>query len=126
MRPIQLTSLYFALVFAAGGVVGGVAYRVYSHSTVNAESGPREYRRKYMAELKARLSLGDAQATRIESILDETRAEYRAFYARHKEEMDAIQAEQTRRINELLTPEQQEEYTAFREERERRRKMADR
>jgi len=122
MRPLQWTTLYFALVFAAGVVVGGVSYRVYSSSTVNAESGPREYRKKYMAEMTSRLSLAPDQASRIEAILDETRAEYRAFHERHKDELDAIQAEQNRRINELLTPEQQREYAQFRAERERRRK----
>ncbi len=122
MRPVQWTALYFALVFAAGVVVGGVSYRVYSSSTVNAESGPREYRKKYMAELTSRLSLAPDQASRIEAILDETRAEYRAFHERHKDELDAIQAGQNRRINELLTPDQQREYALFREERDRRRK----
>jgi Spy/CpxP family protein refolding chaperone len=75
-----------------------------------------------MAEMTSRLSLAPDQASRIEAILDETRAEYRAFHERHKDELDAIQAEQNRRINELLTPEQQREYTQFRAERERRRK----
>lgn len=119
---MQWTALYFALVFAAGAVVGGVSYRVYSSSTVNAESGPGEYRKKYMSELTSRLALEPEQASRIETILDETRAQYRAFHRRHKDELDAIQAEQSRQINELLTPGQQREYTLFREERDRRRK----
>ena len=91
-------------------------------SSVNAESGPQAYRRKYMQEMKTRLSLDGDQASRIEAILDDTRNEYRGFYSRHKEEMDAIQKDQTRRINEVLSPEQQTEYARLRKEREERRK----
>lgn len=116
-------ALYFSLVFVGGAVVGGVGYRLYSASA-KADSGPSQYRQKYMDEMKGRLSLTPEQTTRIEAILDETRAKYREIYQRNKPEMDAIQADQTRRIHETLSPPQQAEFARLREERDRRRKAA--
>lgn len=116
-------AIYFSLVFLGGAVVGGFGYRLYS-SSVKAESGPKEFRQKYMDEMKGRLSLKPEQASKIEVILDETRAKYREIYQRNKPEMDAIQADQTRRIHEVLSPGQQTEFVKLREEREQRRKAA--
>ena len=42
MRLFQATAVYFALVFAGGAVVGGFAHRLYTMSSVNAESGPQD------------------------------------------------------------------------------------
>lgn len=114
-------ALYFSLVFLGGAVVGGVGYKLYSASA-KAASGPTQFRQKYMDEMKSRLALSPEQATKIEAILDETRAKYREIYQRNKPEMDAIQADQTLRIESLLTPAQKTDFSKLREERDQRRK----
>ena len=76
-------ALYFSLVFAGGAVVGGVGYRLYSASA-KADSGPSQYRQKYMDEMKGRLSLTADQTTRIEAILDEVLAGNAAMVAEYK------------------------------------------
>ena len=110
------------LVFMSGSVAGGFAYRYYTTSTVQAESAPKEFRRKYIEQMTSRLHLSPEQVHKVDAVLDATRARYRVVWERSKPEMDAIQADQVRQINALLDGKQQAEYTAFREEREKRRR----
>ena len=73
-------ALYMALVFACGGVVGAFAHRLYTVSGVSANVGqrnPEEFRKRFMADMKARLQLNDDQAAKLGTIMDETRARFR-------------------------------------------------
>jgi hypothetical protein len=110
------------LVFLSGTVAGGFVHRFYTLSTVKAESAPKEYRRKYIEEMTARLHLTHDQVGKVDTVLDATRARFRQVWERSKPELDAIQADQVRQINELLDEKQQAEYGKLRAEREKRRK----
>jgi hypothetical protein len=110
------------LVFLSGSVAGGFAHRFYTLSSVKAESAPKEYRRKYIEEMTARLKLSSDQVYKVNAVLDATRARYRQVWERSKPEMDTIQADQVRQINALLDESQQGEYTKLRAEREKRRR----
>jgi len=117
-------ALYMALVFACGGVVGAFAYRLYTVSGVSANVGqrnPEEFRKRYMADMKARLQLNDDQAAKLSVIMDETRARFRDVREKFEPEMQKIREDQRQRISELLSPSQQAEWQKIMEERQRRR-----
>lgn len=117
-------ALYMALVFACGGVVGAFAYRLYTVSGVSAnvaQRNPEEFRKKFMADMKARLQLSDDQAARLGSIMDETRARFREVRGKIEPEMQKIREDQRQRISELLSPSQNAEWQKIMEERQRRR-----
>jgi len=117
-------ALYMALVFACGGVVGAFAYRLYTVSGVSANVGqrnPEEFRKRFMADMKARLQLTDEQAAKLGAIMDETRARFRDVREKFEPEMQKIREDQRQRISELLSPSQQAEWQKIMEERQRRR-----
>ena len=117
-------ALYMALVFACGGVVGAFAYRLYTVSGVSANVGqrnPEEFRKRFMADMRARLQLTDEQAAKLGAIMDETRARFRDVREKFEPEMQKIREDQRQRISELLSPSQQAEWQKIMEERQRRR-----
>ena len=110
-------TLYLLLVFLSGVVVGvlGHSYFAKGSAAPPPRPNPEEFRRRYMEEMRQRLKLSEEQARQIEAILDETRERWRT-------QMQAIQQEQTSRINALLNEQQRAEYEKMRREREERRK----
>ena len=117
-------ALYMALVFACGGVVGAFAYRLYTVSGVSANAAqrnPEEFRKRFMADMKARLQLNDDQAVKLSAIMDETRARFRDVREKFEPEMQKIREDQRQRIGELLSPSQQAEWQRIMEQRQRRR-----
>jgi hypothetical protein len=117
-------ALYMALVFACGGVVGAFAHRLYTVSGVSANVGqrnPEEFRRRYMADMKARLQLTDDQAAKLSVVMDDTRARFRDVREKFEPEMQKIREDQRQRISELLSPTQQAEWQKMIDERQRRR-----
>ena len=117
-------ALYMALVFACGGVVGAFAHRLYTVSGVSANAAqrnPEEFRKRYMAEMKARLQLSDDQASKLGTIMDDTRAEFRDVRGKIEPDMQKIRDDQRQKISELLSPSQQAEWQKIVEERQRRR-----
>ena len=127
MKRSNLTiAMYVLLVFSGGVAVGGFGHRLYTVKTVSATSKrktPEDYRRAYMAEMKQRLNLTDAQAVNVEKTLDATRDRYREFRERTRPEMDKIQSDQTSTIRSILSEEQMREYDKMRAEREAKRKQ---
>jgi hypothetical protein len=120
------TIFYLLLVFASGIVVGGFAHRLYMIKSVSAVVSPRtakEYREKYLGEMRVRLKLNDEQVQQLGAVLDETRQRYRELHDRlMRPDAKLLQQEQTEKIRALLTPEQQAEYEKYREERDSRRR----
>jgi Spy/CpxP family protein refolding chaperone len=117
-------ALYMALVFACGGVVGAFAHRLYTVSGVSANAAqrnPEEFRKRFMADLKARLQLTDDQAAKLGAVMDDTRARFRDVREKFEPEMQKIREDQRQRISELLSPSQQAEFQKIVEERQRRR-----
>ena len=117
-------AFYMALVFACGGVVGAFAHRLYTVSGVSANAAqrnPEEFRKRYMADMKARLQLTDDQAAKLGAIMDDARAQFRDVRKKFEPEMQKIREDQRQRISELLSPSQQAEWQRIVEERQRRR-----
>ena len=109
---------YLLLVFLSGVVVGAVGHRLYTAREVRAvrrPASPDEYRRRYMEDMRTRLTLTEEQVRKVDAILDETRDRFRA-------EFKTIQDDQRQKIDAVLTPEQSAEYDKMQKEREERRK----
>lgn len=122
-------AFYCTVLFVSGMAVGALSHRYYVQDVVAAKAPtrrtPEQYRRAYLAEMKTRLNLSEEQAAQLEVVLDDTGAKFRALREQQRPMMDAIQAEQTARVNSLLTAEQQVEFEKMRLEREQRRKAED-
>ncbi|MEO8052523.1 MAG: hypothetical protein ABI833_19105 [Acidobacteriota bacterium] len=125
MRLTRWTvAFYMALVFACGGVVGALGYRLYTVSGVSANVGqrnPEEFRKRFTADMKARLQLSEDQATKLGAVMDETRMRFRDVRNKIEPEMQKIREDQRQRISELLSAGQEAEWQKIMEERQRRR-----
>ena len=117
--------LYVGLVFASGVVLGAFGHNLYTVSTVRA-ARPEDYRKKTMEEMRRRLELSEEQATKLNGIMDETRARFHEAREKMKPEMDSIGHAQTEKIRAMLNPKQQAEYDKMRKEREERQRATGR
>lgn len=115
--------LYVGLIFASGVLVGVFGQRLYTVNTTVKAKGqqpkPDEWRKRYMGEMQSRLKLRSEQMSKLNSILDETRARFHEVRERSKPELDAIRAQQIEKIRAMLDDSQKPEYDKMREERER-------
>jgi len=110
------------LVFASGAALGGFAVNLYKAKTVTASAvprNPREWRERYVSDMKTRLQLNDTQVGKLNGVLDSTKSQYDAVKARYKPEMDEIHNLQVSNIRGMLAPTQATEYDKFRIERDR-------
>src|ERR1051325_1652890 len=115
----RTVALYMALVFTCGGVVGAVAYRLYTVSGVSANvrhRNPEEFRKRFMAEMKQRLTLSDDEAAKLGVVMDQTRQRFRAARDTIEPEMQKIREEQRQRISEILSPVQLAEWQKMMEQ----------
>lgn len=113
------------LVFASGAALGGLGVSLYTTKTVkavNAPRSPKEWRDKYVNDLKARLQLTDTQVGQLNGILDSTKSKYDEVKTRYKPEMDKIHQQQVANIRGMLEPAQAAEYDKFRAERDQKKK----
>ena len=119
-------ALYVGLVFVSGAVLGVFGDRLYTVSTVtkakNAKPSPEEFRRGYLGFMQKRLTLTEAQVTKLGLILDETRARMNEVHERTIPEQQEIQKAQSDKIRTLLSPAQQAEYDVVVKERRERMK----
>jgi hypothetical protein len=123
MRRSSLTTgLYLVLLFLSGVAVGAFGLRLYTVNSVSARN-PEEFRRRYVAELRDKLTLTDDQVKLLGPILDETRQRHRELMEKHRPEFKTIQDEQEHKIRAILSDAQQPEYTKFLELREKRRQQ---
>jgi hypothetical protein len=131
-RSTLSTALYVSLVFLSGGVVGGFAHRLYMVNITSASvPKPDEWRRKNVDEMRTRLTLSDQQITQLTTILDTTKARFHEVKVKwdkeakrlRQPEMKAIQEDQIRQINEILSEQQRSEYEKLRAERDKRRQQ---
>lgn len=124
-RSSLLIAFYLFLIFAAGIVVGGFSFRLYSGSPVAAKSGtprrltPDEWRRQYLSEMQTRLKLSPDQLQQLNSIMDETRTRVHDAHQRADHEMKTIRQQQTDKVRTMLTDAQRAEYEKIRQEHER-------
>jgi periplasmic protein CpxP/Spy len=122
--------LYVALVFVCGGVLGALGHKVYT-SSVSANfaapvkenrPNPEEYRKKALAEYKTRLKLTDEQVSKMNGLMDETRARVGEIRKQMHPAYEKVHQEQTEKVRAMLSPEQRTEYDRMLKEREERQK----
>src|SRR5690349_24915950 len=142
MNRSKLSALLsLVLVFLSGGVLGAVAYRLYSASPVipgapsntpPPRKSPEEMRKKYIADLSKDVKLDPDQVQKLSAILDQTHSEFDKLNEKSKSERDALNAQrqafedkwrpereaihdhQVDAINALLREDQKPLYSAFR------------
>ena len=118
-------ALYLVLVFASGILVGVVSHRLYVTSTVSATGiipAPRtmdEVRKKYLADMRAKVGVNEQQVASVNQILDDTKRKFDELHAQEKPMHDKVTQEQVDAISALLTPPQKIAYDKWREERAR-------
>jgi hypothetical protein len=112
------------LVFASGILVGVVSHRLYvTTSTVSATAivpAPRtmdEVRKKYLADMRAKVGVNEQQVASVNQILDDTKRKFDELHAQEKPMHDKVTQEQVEAISALLTPPQKVAYDKWREER---------
>lgn len=113
MNQQRLTAAFFAvLLFLCGVGVGMLASRYYTMTTVNAVNArnPDAFRQRYINDLRSKLHLTPEQVSKLEGIMDHTRARYRAAHDAMRPEMAAIRQEHIRAVKAILTPQQVPEY----------------
>jgi hypothetical protein len=86
---------------------------------VNAKTA-ENFRHHYTNEMRAKLNLSPQQVARLDVILDETKAKYKAVRDEYRPEMVKIKNEQIERVKSILTSEQVPEYEKLVAEREKR------
>lgn len=102
----QLTAALFAfLLFGTGVAVGALGHRFYSTKVVSAKSTD-DFRQRYLTEMETKLQLTADQKTKLESIMDQTKAKYRAM----RPMMAKIKQEHIAEVRSILTPQQLPEY----------------
>jgi hypothetical protein len=82
------------------------------------QKSPEEFRKKYISEMDARLKLQPGQSEKLNTILDQTRTQYRAEKERNKAELKRIHDGQVEQVRSILTDSQKGEYEKFHQERE--------
>lgn len=118
-------ALYVGLVFASGLVLGAFGERLYTASVVVAKQrpNPEELRKKIVSEYESRLNLNADQLTKLNQIMDETRARMEDTRQKMRPAYQKIHDDQVAKIREILTADQQVEYDKMRKEREERQKQ---
>jgi hypothetical protein len=118
-------ALYVGLIFASGLVLGAFGERLYTATTVVASRrpNPEEFRKKIEAEYQSRLKLNPDQMSKLNVILDETRARMEETRRSMRPAYQKIHDDQVQKIQEILTAEQRVEYDAMRKEREQHQKQ---
>jgi len=116
-------AIYLILVFASGILVGVVSHRLYVTSTVNANNIPAqprtmdEVRKRYLADMRAKVGVNDAQLASVNAILDDTKHKFDDLHRQEKPLRDKIQQEQVESIRAILTPDQSSAYDKWRADR---------
>jgi hypothetical protein len=119
-------AFYIGLVFASGVVLGVFGHRLYAVSSVSGKApklSPEEFRKKVVAEYQSRLKLNDDQVSKLNMVLDETRARIEDTRQKMHPAYQKIREEQNEKFRYLLTPDQQVEFDKMHKEREERQKQ---
>jgi len=123
MQRNQLSAAVFAALLFCGGVaLGALGHRYYTTTTVIANNAKAADpgRHRYIAEMQDRLKLTPAQLTQLETILDDTKAQYHAVRDSYKPQMLKIKQAHIERVKSILTPAQIPAYEKLVAERDQR------
>ncbi len=107
------------LLFCLGAAVGALADRYYHEATVNANTA-EDWREKYVREMRSTLSLTDRQINQLETILNDTKARFKAVRDSYHPAMVKIKKEQIDEVKSILSAQQVPEYEKLIAKREKR------
>jgi hypothetical protein len=120
MKRNQWSAALFAvLLFCLGAAVGALGHRYYAATVVSAKTA-EDFRHHYVAEMQSHLKLSPSQVSQLETILDETKARYKAVRDTYHPAMLKIKNEQIARVKAMLTPNQVPAYEQMVAEHEQR------
>lgn len=123
MKRIQWAATLLAIIlFCLGVAVGVLAERYYHEAHVNAKTA-EDWREHYIHEMRSKLKLTDDQVGKLETILDDTKAQYKAVRDSYRPAMLKIKEEQIGRVKSILTPGQVPGYEKLVAEREQRNRI---
>lgn len=108
MRRNQWAAVLFALLLFCCGVAAGVlADRYYNVETVAAKANtPENARKHYISFMRSRLNLTPTQVGQLETIMDETDAQFRAVREKYHPEMVQVHREHIDHVKAILTARQ--------------------
>jgi hypothetical protein len=116
-------AFYLFLVFVSGILTGAFGFRLYTVNAVRATSvapdSPQDRRQRFVGTLRERLSLSPDQVQKLNAILDQGRARFKAIHHRIDPEMAALRSEQDGRIKAILDAHQSAEFDRWKSEREK-------
>lgn len=114
-------ALLALLLFGSGILAGALGHRYYAATIVSANvRNAEDFRHRYVEEMQTRLRLTPAQLKQLETILDDTKAQYKAVRDAYHPQVMKIRAEQIARVKSILTPEQIPGYEQLVAERQQR------
>ncbi|MBV9302057.1 MAG: hypothetical protein JOY62_02090 [Acidobacteriaceae bacterium] len=120
MHRSKWTAGLLALVlFCCGAGAGALAYRYFAGIPVSAKNA-EDFRHRYISEMQSRVHLTPAQLSHLETILDETKAKYKALRDLQHPAMLKIKEEQISKVKSILSPQQVRAYEQLVAEREQR------
>jgi hypothetical protein len=123
MKRDQWRAALFAILLFLGGLVVGVLGHTYYAATV--VKGAEGFRHRYVSEMQSKLNLTPPQVNQLETILDETKAQYKAVRDSYHPAMLKIKNEQINRVKSILTPQQLPIYDQIVADHERRAREQD-
>lgn len=127
MRRNQWTAGFLALLlFLCGAAVGALAHRYYAATVVSAKTTAEDFRQEYLKEMRSKVRLTDDQIAKLNSILDDTKAKYKAVRDSYRPEMLKVKNEQISRVKSILTSEQVPLYEQLVADHERRAEQEER
>lgn len=97
-------------VFALGGVTGAAIDGVYRMRSLARQDGKQQNHQAKFEKMRSELGLSDEQAAQINTIINETRNEFRALRTEARPRYNAIRQKERERIRTVLTPEQQRKF----------------
>ena len=112
--------IFAALLFLFGTLAGALGHRYYSAEAVRAKTTSEDFRHRYTNEMHTKLNLSTAQLDKLDAILDDTKAQYKAVRDSYHPAMVKIKEEQISRVKSILNPQQVVLYDQLVAERERR------
>ena len=116
--------LSILLVFVLGVVTGGSLDRLYLQKwgpSRTGQAGPRRGSQQMLENMKRDLNLSEEQETAIRSIFEQTRKEFHPKRFSDCPGFKEAREKTNKMIKEVLTPEQQQRFDEFTQQRERER-----
>lgn len=123
MKRTQWAATIFAILLFCLGVAAGVLGDRYYHATTVSAKTAEDWREHYIREMRSKLGLTESQVDQLETILDETKAQYKAVRDSYRPAMLKIKNEQISRVKSILTPSQVPGYEKLVAEREQRNRI---